>query len=119
MVALSGLQGVVNRSREVVFVRALPWPPPAQGSQRSRKPFARGRRAYVDRVEPNADRVVRKDQRAERWTCGGEGLKCLPILPAVECIVGILQAEADEGAFGAFRCFFALFSSRTGVATAP
>ena len=58
---------------------------------------------HIDWDELAADRVVSKDQRAERWTCRGEGLKCLLSLPAVECIVGILLVEADKGAFKAIR----------------
>ena len=44
-----------------------------------------------------------KDQRAERWVYRGEGLECLLSPPAVECIVGILQIEADKDTFEAFR----------------
>ena len=47
--------------------------------------------------------MVSKDQRSERWACRGEGLECLLSLPAVECVVGILQIETDEGASEAFR----------------
>ena len=56
-----------------------------------------------DRVELTADRVVSKDQWAERRICRGEGLKCLLGFQAAECIVGILQGEADEDAFEAIR----------------
>ena len=58
---------------------------------------------YVDRIKLAADRVVSKDQRAERWTRRGEGLKCLLGLPVVECAVGILLVGAGENAFEVIR----------------
>ena len=50
--------------------------------------------------------MVSKDQRAERWAYRGEGLECLLSPPAVKCVVGILQIEADKDTFDAFSLFF-------------